>query len=212
MKFISIRHALALALALTLSACGGGKATFTIAGTASHLQYGPLVLTTNGQDVSVFPDASIKPPISNYITNPPPVVKWQFAKQIEYGDSYQVSVKTNPPHQDCGVTPPFGNVDSAGHLAAIDIPVDCTLQQHLLGGTIAGLTADGLVLTNGSVTFAAPKATTGFTFGVPVQFGDTYGVTVLTNPTGLACTVANGAGTMGDDNVSNVAVTCVPRT
>lgn len=211
MKFISIRHALALALAMTLSACGGGKATFTIAGTVSHLQYGPLVLTTNGQDVSVFPDASVKPPISNYIANPPPVVNWQFAKQIEYGDTYQVSVKTSPPHQDCSVTPPFNNVDSAGHLAAIDIPVDCTLQQHLLGGTITGLTADGLVLTNGSVTFTAPNATTGFTFGVPVQFGDTYGVTVLTNPTGLACTVANGAGTMGDADVGNVAVTCVPR-
>ena len=211
MKFISIRHALALALALTLSACGGGKATFTIAGTANNLQYGPLVLTTNGQDVSVNPDATVKPPILDAATNPPPVVQWQFAKQIEYGDVYNVSIKANPPHQDCSVTQPF-NTDSAGHLASINIPVSCSLQQHLLGGTITGLTADGLVLTNGSVTFAAPNATTGFTFGVPVQFGDTYGVTVLSNPAGLACTVANGAGTMGDADVSNVAVTCVPRT
>jgi hypothetical protein len=210
MKFISIRHVLALALALSLSACGGGKATFTIAGTANNLQYGPLVLTTNGQDVSVNPDASVKPPILNAATNPPPVVQWQFAKQIEYGDVYNVSIKANPPHQNCSVTQPF-NTDSAGHLASINIPVTCALQQHLLGGTITGLTADGLVLTNGNVTFTAPNATTGFTFAVPVQFGDTYGVTVLTNPTGLACTVANAAGTMGDADVS-VAVTCVPRT
>jgi len=68
------------------------------------------------------------------------------------------------------------------------------------------------VLTNGNVTFTAPNATTGFTFGVKVQFGDTYGVTVLSNPAGLSCTVANGAGTMGDTDVSNIAVTCVPRT
>jgi hypothetical protein len=210
MKFISIRHVLALALALSLSACGGGKATFTIAGTAGNLQYGPLVLTTNGQDVSVNPDASVKPPILDAATNPPPVVNWQFAKQIEYGDVYNVSVKTNPPHQNCSVTQPF-NTDSAGHLASINIPVNCSLQQHLLGGTITGLTADGLVLTNGSNTFTAPNGATGFTFAGTVQFGDTYGVTVLTNPTGLACTVANGAGTMGDADVSGITVTCMAR-
>ena len=33
-------------------------------------------------------------------------------------------------------------------------------------------------------------------------------MTVQTNPTGQTCTVANGTGTIGSANVTNVAVTC----
>ena len=33
-------------------------------------------------------------------------------------------------------------------------------------------------------------------------------MTVKTNPTGQTCSVANGAGTIGSANVTNVAVTC----
>ena len=88
------------------------------------------------------------------------------------------------------------------------------LNQFLVGGTISGLTADGLVLTNGTTggTFPAASGTTSFTFAAPVVYGTTYGVTVLTQPTGLFCSVTNGAGTMGDAGVTNIAVNCVPAT
>jgi hypothetical protein len=213
MKSISLRHVFALALALSLSACGGGKATFTVAGTVFGLQYGPLVLTTNGQDTTVNPDPTVKPPVADVTKTPVPNVTFQFAKQLEYGDEYDVTVKTAAPHQDCIVSPTYEK-DTAGRLASINIPVSCTLQQHLIGGTITGLTADGLVLTNGSTggTFTAPSGSTGFTFGSAVQFGDTYGVTVLSNPPGLYCSVANGSGKMGDEPVSTIAVSCVPAT
>jgi hypothetical protein len=78
---------------------------------------------------------------------------------------------------------------------------------YSVGGTVSGLTgtvvlqdngADNLNLTtNGPFTFASSLAT-----------GTAYNVTVRTNPTGQACTVSNGAGTMGAANVSNVTVTC----
>jgi hypothetical protein len=47
---------------------------------------------------------------------------------------------------------------------------------------------------------------------LPTKIGDgfAYGVTVLTQPAGLTCTVQNGVGKMGTTNVSNVAVNCVP--
>jgi hypothetical protein len=120
-------------------------------------------------------------------------------------------VKTNPAHESCTVNPYYYQ-DTAGRLASIDIPVSCTLNQFLIGGTISGLTADGLVLTNGTTggTFPAASGTTSFTFAAPVVFGTSYGVTVLTQPTGLACSVSNATGTMGDANVSNIAVVCVP--
>jgi hypothetical protein len=49
-----------------------------------------------------------------------------------------------------------------------------------------------------------------------VPFGTSFGVTVLTQPDGFTCTVANGTGEMKEDQekaggVTNVAVTCSPK-
>ncbi len=41
--------------------------------------------------------------------------------------------------------------------------------------------------------------------------GAPYGITVLTQPPGLVCTVANGIGVMGEVDISNIVVTCVPK-
>lgn len=204
MKFTSMRSLLALGLALSLTACGGGKATFTIPGTVSNLQYGPLVLTTNGMDVTVNPASTLTPPV--YDVTKVPDVKYQFPKQLEYGDQYLVTVKQDPPHQHCTVA---NLTETAGHLATIDVVVSCGLLTHTVGGTVSGLTADGLVLVNGGTTLGVASGATNFTFP-STTFGQTYGVTVLSNPTGLFCSVANGAGTIQDADVSNIAVTCVP--
>jgi len=49
-----------------------------------------------------------------------------------------------------------------------------------------------------------------FTFPTALASGATFNVTVRTQPTGptQACTVANGAGTVGSGNVTNVVVSC----
>ncbi len=80
---------------------------------------------------------------------------------------------------------------------------------HKVGGTVAGLTSDGLVLQNngGDDLTVAANATT-FQFPVQIAQGKPYAVTVLTQPSGSECTVANGSGTMGNADVTNVAVTC----
>jgi hypothetical protein len=211
MKSTSMRRLLAIALALSLAACGGGKATFTVNGTVTGLQYASLVLTTNGQDVTINPSATAGA-----------VVSYTFPNTLEYGDEYAVSVKTQPPHQFCAASDTYDN-DTAGRFASINVPVSCVLQSHTIGGTINGLTVDGLVLINGTsggtytATVAGVTASAGaFTFGLPVTFGQTYGVTVLTNPAGLSCAVENGAGTMGDKNIGGtdgepgIVVTCHP--
>lgn len=198
MKTILTRGALSAVLALSLAACGGGKATFTVGGTVSNLRYGTLVLTTNGQDVSVSPKSTAGEEVS-----------YSFPKQLEYGDEYSVSVKTQPPHQTCGSTDYY---DTAGRRASINVAFTCVINSNSIGGTVAGLTADGLVLTNGSTsgTVTLNKGTTSFVFP-PVYWNETYGVTVLTQPAGLTCTVANGTGTMGDAKVENISVTCTPN-
>lgn len=197
MKSSLMRPAFALALALGLASCGGGEATFPISGVITGLQYPGLVLATNGMDLPV----------------PTGATAFTFPNEIEYGDVYDVLVKNQPQHQTCATQFGTGS-NTAGRLARINVELKCTINNYAIGGTISGLTADGLVLANGSTggTYASAKNATAFkyTFASPVQYGVTYGVTVLTQPAGLVCTVANGTGVMGDANVENINVTCVP--
>jgi hypothetical protein len=80
-----------------------------------------------------------------------------------------------------------------------------------VGGTVTGLTGTVTLLNNG--VNSSPISTDGlFTFSTPVAEGSTYSVTVGTQPTNQTCTVANGSGTMGAANVTNVTVTCANNT
>ena len=47
-----------------------------------------------------------------------------------------------------------------------------------------------------------------FTFPSLLATGETYNVTVVTNPTSQQCAVSNGSGTVGTANVTNISVTC----
>lgn len=209
MKSSLMRPALALALAAGLSACGGGgKATFTIGGEVSGLVYPGMVLESNGMTINVAPP-----------TTPGAVVKFAFPNQIEYGDVYNVQIKAHPAHQECGAGSQIpNNTDTAGRLAVINVTLACQVKAYAIGGKVSGLTADGLQLANGStsgvLTLNKATTTTPFEYAMPlpVPYGVSYGVTVVKQPDGLTCTVSNGIGVMGDAAVTNMDVTCVPRT
>lgn len=233
MKFSLARPALALAVLATLAACGGGgKATFPINVTVSNLQYPGLVLSTNGQDLTVNPPATAGQD-----------VVLTFPNELEYGQIYEVVPKgatvvnhaasggAQPKHQTCSqnLFPAYG---TAGQLAKIDIRYLCSINTYQLTGTVKGLTGTGLVLANGSTTgtiavspaLDANQKPTGADVALimnPVPYNTTYGVTVLTQPTSPAqtCKVTGGAngtggGTMDDaaeaaNGVTNLVVTCV---
>src|SRR4029077_13585130 len=80
---------------------------------------------------------------------------------------------------------------------------------YTVGGTISGLTANGLVLANGSDTLNVAAGATSFTMPRAVASGGGYAVTVQSQPPGQNCTVTNGTGTVGSSNVSNIGVSCV---
>jgi uncharacterized repeat protein (TIGR03803 family) len=82
---------------------------------------------------------------------------------------------------------------------------------HTLGGTVTGLPADGLVLANGSALLVVASGATTFTFPSAIGAGTPFAVSVSSAPTGLTCSVANGAGTMGSSNITAVHVTCSDR-
>ncbi|MEP4485994.1 MAG: hypothetical protein ABJ013_10225 [Halioglobus sp.] len=80
-----------------------------------------------------------------------------------------------------------------------------------IGGLLTGLVAgDTLILQNNAGDDLTLTADGAFTFVTPVDSGDPYAVTVLTQPVGPSetCTVSNGSGTTPAANVDTVTVTC----
>lgn len=220
-KTIFARTAAALALAAALASCGGGSSNYTIGGTVYNLQTGSkLVLTTNGMEVTV---EQKQPKDAN--GNLPPVA-YAFPSQLEYGEVYNVLPKQigtysdgspqyqMPEHQDCGPTASGRISDTAGRLSEIRADYQCSLVSRSIGGVVKGLTTGSVTLLNGttggSVKIFAPTTPgdVGFTFGALVTYGQTYGVTILEQDK-VNCTISNGAGTMGDDNITNIVVNCV---
>lgn len=217
MKFTLARGALVLAVSLTLASCGGGgKATYPIKVSVSGQLYDGLVLSTNGQNLTV--------PLPATKGGSVDVV---FPQEIEYGQAYNVFPSSQPKHQTCSIPTgyPYNLLPSgtAGQLKEIKMYYVCTLNGIPLGGVIKNLKGTGLVLTNGSsgTYTAAPAVDTAgaptgadltFTIG-SIPFDTTYGVTVLTQPQGQTCTVDKGVGTMtqADEDkggMLDIVVTC----
>jgi 6-phosphogluconolactonase len=82
--------------------------------------------------------------------------------------------------------------------------------QYTIGGSVSGLTGQGLVLQNTGNTSIPISANGTFTFSGKVNDGAAYSVTVGTQPSpSQICSVANGTGTVASANVTNINVTCV---
>jgi hypothetical protein len=80
--------------------------------------------------------------------------------------------------------------------------------EYTVGGSIAGLTAPGLVLTNGSNSVSPAANDTTFIFPNSLTTGTAYDVIIKTQPSGLRCTVSNGSGAVGSAKVTSVKITC----
>ena len=78
-----------------------------------------------------------------------------------------------------------------------------------MGGSLSGLAAGvSVVLQNNAGDNLTLIANGAFTFAARVAVASPYAVSVLTQPAGQTCTVAQGAGTVGNAAVANVAVSC----
>ena len=71
----------------------------------------------------------------------------------------------------------------------------------------AGLSGSVVLQDNGGDDLTVTANGT-FTFNTALPTGDTYNVTVKTNPAGQTCTVTNGTGTISTANVTNITATC----
>lgn len=76
-----------------------------------------------------------------------------------------------------------------------------------ISGTVSGLTGT-LVLQNNAGDDVSLTEDGAFTFATELDDAAAYAVTVLTQPTGQTCTVADGSGTVSAADVTAVTVTC----
>jgi hypothetical protein len=178
------RAAIVLASVTGLAACGGGSnvSNISVGGTVTGLSTGTLTLN-NGY---------------SSITLPTNTSTFTFTARVPTGYGFLTVVTAKSPDLTCRVT----NGSGVAKADVTNVLVACVPNQTLGG--------NGLVLANGSDTVSVPVNTAPFVFPTKIGDGFAYGVTVLTQPTGLKCVVQNGAGTMSTTNVSNVVVNCAP--
>lgn len=195
MKSIYLRASAALACALALSGCGGSDNTYYLGGAVYGVTKEGLVLTNNGGSDYAVPVPSTGTGSGSF---------W-FPGGIGQDDKYNIEVKSVPSNvEKCEVFYGSGRaVYDVGNISVV-----CTYKTHALTGSVTGLTGE-LILVNGSDRKAVPAGAT--TFAMDNVAEDLpYGISVLQQPAGQTCTVANGVGTMGTSDINNVAVTCTP--
>jgi outer membrane protein assembly factor BamB len=131
-----------------------------------------------------------------------------FATRISNSNTYNVTVLTQPTGQTCSVSTGAGTV-SGGNVS--NVAVVCSTNTYSVGGTVSGL-AGSLVLQDNNGDNLTVSANGIFTFAAPVASGSPYSVTVLAQPTGQSCSVADGTGTITAANAANIAIVCVAGT
>jgi len=186
------------AITLGATSCGGGggsdTATFSIGGSVSGLAGSGLVLQNNGTDsLSVSSTGG-----------------FTFATQLQNGQNYAVTVKTQPanPTQVCTAT------NGSGAVANRDVQtvaVAC-VTMFSIGATVNGLTGSGLVLQDNGVDDLAVAASGSITFSTAVASGAPYDVTIKTQPSNPVqnCTLKNGTarGTVNGADITTIEVVC----
>lgn len=76
-----------------------------------------------------------------------------------------------------------------------------------LGGTVTGLVSSGLTVSDGSESIAV-SANGGFLFSTKIDPGNSFEVTVTSQPGDLLCFVQGGSGTATGSNNANIRVSC----
>lgn len=165
--------------------------TYTVGGTITGLD-GTVVLQDNGgANLSVNANGT-----------------FAFAQTLTPGTAYAVTVLTPPSYpprsQTCTVTNGTGSIGSAN---VGNVAIACTTNAFKVGGNVTGLSGSLVLEDNGgdALTVSASGA---FSFATPVTSGNTYAVTIATQPAGQTCLLTSASGTVANGPVTSVAVAC----
>jgi hypothetical protein len=182
--------AFTLACALALSGCGGSSGQLLLGGVISGVTKESVVLQNNGAHDTTITGSG----------------QFYFNDLIGIDEQYNVTVKSYPSNvSGCKVY--NGSGRSAFNVTSISVV--CELKQHTITATVTGLAgAQGLVLVNDTTQIPISADGTNIKLG-SIGEDQPYGYTVLTQPAGRICSVANGSGIMGTGDIGNVQITCV---
>lgn len=141
-----------------------------------------------------------------------------FSFSVADGADYRVTVKTQPtrPWQTCTVQSGSGTIRGA---PVDSVLIACVENSRVIRGSISGLQGTGLrlrLLLDGdredtcSTDNGCIDTQGSFVFAGKGLAGSTYAVTVAQQPSSPAqnCSLANGSGTIGMGDVTNVTVVC----
>lgn len=172
----------------TLSGCGGDSAppTYKVGGMVSGLN-GTVVLQNGADHLSVAMNGA-----------------FTFPSLVASGQSYGVSVLTQPASQTCAVS--HGNGTVAANVTTVEVA--CAPNHYTIGGSVSGLSTGGLRLTDGTDSITVAAGATSIAFPTPLETGASYAVSIAAQPSGELCNVASGAGTVAAANISDITVTC----
>ncbi len=188
--------AAALCSSLGLLACGGGGGnsaapTHVLGGSVSGLNGAGLVLANGSQTTTVASGATT------------------FSLgSVAAGATYAITVAAEPIGISCSVASGSGTM---GSVDVNNVVVTCSDKSYSLGGTVSGLSATGLSLTDGTDTVTVASGATVFSMPTPIAYTSSYAVSVKRQPVGEACTASNANGVMPANDVVNVAIVCTPQ-
>lgn len=132
--------------------------------------------------------------------------RFYFNDQLAAGETYAVTVATQPSGQVCTVSSGSGTINSEGD-SVDDVRVSCVFTTNVRG-IVSGLgTGLSLTLVNGAATLVV-TANGGFSFAETINDGDAYDVRVRTQPLGMNCIVTNGSGTFVAASFRDVTISC----
>lgn len=164
--------------------------SYSLGGTVRGLAFSGLSLTDGTDIVSVPPNAT----------------GFTMPTHVTFQSHYAVTVSAQPTGMTCSVSNGSGNMPAG---AVTNVTVTCATNSYTLGGTIAGLTTTGLVLTDGADRLRVVANANEFSMPTAVAYNSPYAVSVVTEPgTGVTCAITGGSGTMPAADVQSVQVAC----
>ncbi|MGK5057767.1 hypothetical protein ACQ4WY_12570 [Janthinobacterium sp. LB2P49] len=199
MKNLYLRSMLAAACAATLAACGGSGGNLYLQVQVSGLAKDGLILLNDGERLPVTAGLST-------------VV---FTKLVKNDDRYDITIAQQPKGAVCTM---INGVGKASSYSVTTAAVSCKTNSYPLSGTITGLTAGGLRLVMGPNGTSPLAGVSSYEF-TSVADGAAYGISILTQPTGLTCRFqgsksADGSdtvGTMGSAATTAATLDCTPQ-
>jgi hypothetical protein len=85
----------------------------------------------------------------------------------------------------------------------------CSESTFTIGGTIAGTDRIFVITLNDDEVLEVDGSDETFQFETSLKKGSAYEVVVSDQPTSATCTVANGTGTVSDQDIVDIEITCV---